>query len=43
MRLNHESEKALMNSLRSEKNHLELTNKENIALKEQYAKKCDHL
>ena len=38
-----ESEKALINGLQSEKAHLELTLKENMALKEQYRMKCDYV
>lgn len=38
-----ESEKALINGLQSEKSHLQLTLKENLALKEQYKMKCDQL
>ena len=41
MKLNQESEKALINGLTSEKRHLELTLKENIALKDQYKEKCN--
>ena len=38
-----ESEKALINGLQSEKQHVELTLRENMALKEQYKLKCDQI
>ena len=38
-----ESEKALINGLQSEKQHVELTLRENLALKEQYKLKCDQI
>ena len=43
LQLKQESEKALINGLRSEKDHLELTLKENSALKEQYKMKCEQV
>jgi uncharacterized protein (DUF2344 family) len=43
MRLNAESDKAVMQGLESEKSHLQVTLKENISLKEQYRNKCDSL
>ena len=36
-----ESEKAIINGLKSEKTHLELSLKENTSLKEQYKMKCE--
>jgi hypothetical protein len=38
-----ESEHALINGLKSEKAHLELTLKENVSLKTQYKLKCDQV
>ena len=43
LQLIQESEKALINGLNSEKAHLELTLKENQALKEQYMMKCNQV
>jgi prefoldin subunit 5 len=43
LRLNQEADKARIQCLESEKHHLEILNKENVAFKEKYKQKCDTL
>ena len=43
MKMDQESNKALLNGLTSEKRHLELSLKENVEIKEQYKNKCEEL
>jgi len=43
MRLNGEAERARIKCLESEKNHLEILNRENIGFKDRYKAKCEEL
>ena len=43
MKLEADSEKALIEGLKGEKKHLEMNLEENIQLKEQFQKKCDQV
>lgn len=43
LRLNQEADKARIQCLESEKHHVEILNKENVAFKEKYKQKCEAL